>query len=987
MSTVTLHNAKGAGDFLRLRFWGTVLLMLGALLALSAGSAFAAPLAGTSIGNQASASYTDANSVARITVSNSVSTVVTAVHTAAMTLSQSRVVAPGQTFAFPHTIVNNGNAPDTYTLTAAVVTNAGNLSAQPLYYADSNCDGVADNNTATTSIGPIAAGAQSCFVAQGTAGTTANATASFDITFAGSGATTGVNPNVDSITISANAVISVTKSVSLSTGPNGTIVTYQLTYRNTGTVSAGNVVIADTLPSNAGYVLGSATWSGTAATLTDSATDAAQGSAPYRIDYGLVNTAVTLGATVVAILERVDPGVQGVIEFRAQMVGSGPLTINNNANWCYSDIGVGGTIVPASTGTTAAGSCFNVRATFDNATALALTDFTSASGITHSASTARTNVVPFYLPAGSAATGAVVYNDNNGSSTDGTAFVTLANAIALADADANVAVQTAVGQGTLASWSTYVWNTGGTTDTYNITLPAAALTDFPAGTSFLLFRSDGFTPLTDSNSDGIVDSGPVAAGASYLVRVVAVLPPSIRAATYNAVLTATTTNAGGASNTVVVRAYVDNSRVDLKNNPPTGVSASDGFGQQAAGEGAAVTGGTLTADPGTTASFRLAVRNTGPIADSFNLSFNLTTGAYTTADAFTTPTALPTGFTLKFYRTVGNVTTCAAADLGAEVSNTGVIQPTTTQNYCAVVTVPVGATAAAYEIYFRAISPTTWDSLVGSQPGSFTNSSADVLHNRLSINSVRTVAIAPNNSGQGFPGGSVQYCHTVTNSGNVNETGLSITQANQTLFGTTGWAQYATIYLDSNNNCVLDGAETTLPATATLNLGTVTAGASVRFIVMVQVPGAAAAGQTNVNTFTLNGGGATVTQATATDTTNVVLGQISLVKDQAADATCSVAQTAAGYGGLTYQQSQLSAAPNTCIVYRVRATNVGTQAVTSVVINDVAPPNTALDGTNPVSSLTNPCTTGGTAPNVSCTIASLSGGATTTMYFRIRINP
>ena len=37
MSTMTLKNAKGEGDFLRLRFWGTVLLMLGALLALGAG--------------------------------------------------------------------------------------------------------------------------------------------------------------------------------------------------------------------------------------------------------------------------------------------------------------------------------------------------------------------------------------------------------------------------------------------------------------------------------------------------------------------------------------------------------------------------------------------------------------------------------------------------------------------------------------------------------------------------------------------------------------------------------------------------------------------------------------------------------------------------------------------------------------------------------------------------------------------------------------
>ena len=114
------------------------------------------------------------------------------------------------------------------------------------------------------------------------------------------------------------------------------------------------------------------------------------------------------------------------------------------------------------------------------------------------------------------------------------------------------------------------------------------------------------------------------------------------------------------------------------------------------------------------------------------------------------------------------------------------------------------------------------------------------------------------------------------------------------------------------------------------------------------------------------------------------------MKDQALDTTCSVTQDnnlVTGYPAQTYTQSQLSAAPNTCIIYRVRATNVGTQPVSSVVINDVAPPNTALQGTNPVSGATNACTTGGVSPNVTCSLTPLNGGATTTMYFRVRINP
>ena len=1002
MSTITLNGAKGGGDFLRLRFWGTVLLMLGALLALGAGSAFAAPLAGTSIGNQASASYTDANLVNRLTVSNSVATIVTAVGSATLTQSQSKVGAPGQTLAFPHTIQNTGNSPATFGVTISNVTTPGTFSPVPsaaTVFADANCDGVADNNTAVSAsvgLGPVAAGGQTCFVVQSTISGTAlgGASGTFDVNFTSSiaGSTLLGSPNTDTVTVSANAVINVTKSISVSTGPNGTIVTYQLTYRNTGTVSAGNVVIADTLPATAAYIPGSATWSGTVLTLTDVDTDL-QGTAPYRIKYGQVGAA-TVGGSVVAILEQVDPGVQGVIQFRAQMIGSGPLTINNNANWCYSDIGTGGAIVPGGglVGTLAAGSCFNARATFGSLAAVAIADLTGPNGITAATNTAKTNIVPFFIPVVGAA-GSLTYNDANSTlsgttaagdatnSTDGTNPLTVAAVQALNDNSVDIAVATA-GQGTLATWDTTVWNTGGSTDTFNITM-LPGISDFPSGTSFLLFRNDRFTPLTDSNNDGIVDTGPVAANARYMVHVVAVLPPSGGAATYSAVVQAASTNTGPPTNTVGLRLRVVSSRVDLRNNPFTGLSAGDGTGQTTAGEVAAVTGGIVAANPNTNAAFRLSVENTGSIPDSFNLSSNATSGAYTVADAFTTPTALPTGFVVKFYRTIGNVATCATTDLGPEVSNTGVIQPgaANRQNYCAIVTVPVGATAATYDLYFRALSPTTWVA-----PAS-TIGAADVLHNQLTINQVRSAAISPNNSGQGFPGGSVQYCHTVTNTGNSSETGLSVAQSAQTLNGTTGWGQFATVYFDTNSNCILDGTESAVPVTTPLALGTVTAGASVRFIVVVQVPGAAAAGQTNVNLFTLSGAGVTITQATATDTTSVVLGQVSLVKDQVLDTTCSVAQTSAGYGALTYTQSQLSAAPNTCIIYRVRATNVGTQPVTSVVINDVAPPNTALDGTNPVSSATNLCTAGGTSPNVTCTITPLNGGVTTTMYFRVRITP
>ena len=358
------------------------------------------------------------------------------------------------------------------------------------------------------------------------------------------------------------------------------------------------------------------------------------------------------------------------------------------------------------------------------------------------------------------------------------------------------------------------------------------------------------------------------------------------------------------------------------------------------------------------------------------------------------PSSLPSGFALKFYK--DNGTTCAS--LGQEVNNTGVVQPgvANIQNFCAVVTVPAGAAAASYELFFRALSPTTWT------VGNFTTSSADVLHDLLTVNTLRSVGISPNNTGQGFPGGSVQYCHTITNGGNVAENALVLTQSNQSLNGTSGWGQYATFYADTNRNCILDGVESGTPASASANVVALAAGASTNIIVVVQVPGAAAAGQTNVSTFTLSGSTG-ITAAVVTDTTTVVLGQIQLIKDQVLDATCAgtMVSNGAGTGSLdtaSYTQSQLNANPGACLIYRVRATNVGTQSVTSVTINDVAPPNTTINivgtpvtatvaGDAVAGQVANICTPTTTGQNVKCTIATLNGGATTTMYFRVRIAP
>jgi uncharacterized repeat protein (TIGR01451 family) len=1031
--------------------------MLGLLLMLGTGSAGAAPLAGTSIGNQASATYLDNGGTSRTTVSNSVSTIVSQVSNATLTSSQTKTGAPGQPISFPHTITNNGNGPETFNLTTANLV-VGALSTAPLFYADANCDGVADNTTAITSVGPVPpSGGVACFVAQGTLNSS-GANSTFDVR-----AQSTISPllsNTDTAVISNNAVITVSKSVDISTGPAGTTVVYTLTYRNTGTVTANNVVIADLLQSGVSVGTTTATLiprlNGTALA---GALGTVQGSTPNRINVA-VNT-ISTTQRVVAVLESVPANTQGTFSFTATQSGAGPVN-NNNAQFCYND----GTAYVA---TAIAANCQAIANGSGVSSGTVSGSYNSSGGVLESNAPAVTgnttntsNTVPFTITVTSA-TGALVFNDgttnnatpggdgtagNAGNAVDGSnpanqaAGVALSNTTAGQREDVNLVASAA--QGSSVVFSNWVWNTGTASDTFNISVLTG--NNFPAGTSFQFMRSDGITPLTDSNSDGVLDTGPIpgtggvacptgspnatssaTTPCGYRVVVRAILPSTASGGPFNVVVQAASSLSPATVNTVVDRlGAITASTVDLKtpitttNNYTGGGStwaancafqdltpnmgtcstyvSGGGNGYQATGEAAHVVA--ISTNPASTIRYKLDVVNTGSIADSYDLAYNVGSGAYTVGSStFTTPASLPAGYQLRFFLD-GGAGNCST--IGAQISNTGVVPtgsaPANIRTVCAQVDVPAGVSSATYELYFRIQSPTTATAT--------TNSSADVLHTRLFVNTVRSVTITPNNSGQIFPGGSISYCHTVTNAGNIDETAVTIGNANSL---SSPWPAAATLYRDTNNNCTLDAGETTPLATNPANLATLpmNAGTSQNYIVVVQAPAAATAGQTNVTTVTVTpsgvlGGVAAPAASAATDSTVVVIGQVTLVKSQVADpsSTCATAMTTGGIGALTYSQGQISAAaPGTCIVYRVVATNIGTQNVTLVQVFDTTPPNTTCYGTpfalvNNVTANTvtvSPaaaCTPATTATaSLQTTAVTLLPNETVTLYMRVRINP
>src|SRR5258708_13345086 len=115
---MTRKYASGRGMGLLVRF--AVFLFVVAIVVLVVPTAATAQTAaGTAIGNQASATYTDSSSVSRTATSNVVTTVVQQVASLTLTANGAKTASPGSPVFYPHTLTNTGNGSDSFTLTLA----------------------------------------------------------------------------------------------------------------------------------------------------------------------------------------------------------------------------------------------------------------------------------------------------------------------------------------------------------------------------------------------------------------------------------------------------------------------------------------------------------------------------------------------------------------------------------------------------------------------------------------------------------------------------------------------------------------------------------------------------------------------------------------------------------------------------------------------------------------------------------------------------
>lgn len=863
----------------------TLLLALVAVVLVWAPAVFAAAPAGTSIGNQASATYTDGSGVSRTVTSNTVQTVVQQVASLTLTANGAKTSSIGSTVYYPHTLTNTGNGTDTFALTVANVGgSAFSMTGLALYLDNGSGQ---PTGSPITSTGALAAGATFKFIVAATVPSTATSGQTNALTVTGTSAFTATQTaaNTDTTTVTSNAVINLTKSVSAASGaPGSGPYTYTLTYTNTGNSTATSVKITDAIPSGLSEVANSGLWSVTGTTpLTDA--KATYGTAPNQVtyDYG-----VSTAGTVTAVISNVAPGQSGTISFK---------------------VNVGSATVPGAQNNTA------------------LVSYNDGSGNTISGSS---NTVPF----------------------------TVSQIAAVTITGATVP---AANQGGTATFNNVIKNTGNGTDTFNITLSTG---NFPTGTSFVLYKSDGVTPLIDTNSDGIPDTGPVAAGASYTVVVKAVLPANASGTgPFSVNKTATSVYNSSVSQTAAdTLTAITAASVDVTGNAPIGGSGVVGVGP---GPEAAAQA-TNTVSPGASTTFIVVANNTGPVADTYNV-------AASTVSSFASQT-LPGGWTVTF-RADGGSGNCSTT--GATITTTSTVAPGASATVCAQVTVPAGYAVGTTALYFRALSPST-----GAQ---------DTLHDAVTVSGVRSLTYSPNNTGQVYPGGSVVYSHVLTNTGNVTEGNGSLSTI--TLPQVNSQAGFtSTLYYDANANGVLDATDPVIPAAglqAVLAAG-LAPGQSITIFDKVTAPSGATPGLVDATTITVTTANGTYTStvpapAIATDSTTVIAGNVTLVKMQGLDALC----TGTPPGGYSQTTITTGAVPGACIDYQITVQNVGSANATGVTVSDATPSYTVLSTlpATTVGTITPPTPAVGAAGTVTATIGTLTPGQSAIVTFGVKISP
>ena len=293
----------------------------------------------------------------------------------------------------------------------------------------------------------------------------------------------------------------------------------------------------------------------------------------------------------------------------------------------------------------------------------------------------------------------------------------------------------------------------------------------------------------------------------------------------------------------------------------------------------------ITVKPGDRALFdKVFVNNTGKKPDSYNLRVVAPSGA-----------ALPEGLKIQFLNLHDR-----------PVSNTGVIRGDEAVPVKLAIDLPDKVQHGQYSIHVEARSPVT-----GQQ---------DKLHLALNIGTSEGLALEPDGNSPVAPGSFVTFSHRLTNTGSEAISGIRLLLSDD-----QNWQPQ--VYRDKNGDGQIADGEPPIDGVVSVPAGEV-----LHLVVKVFAPANAALGirETIVLKALWHNRAGQEQTLRVQDIATVDNTHVTIIKEQA-PWDCQ------GALPIRFSKDTFPAKPGTCVVYRLTASNLGSEPIQQVVIHDAAP--------------------------------------------------